>query len=648
MTKFLLLKIGLLMSALAIFTLLVLPPKPGLAAALPQTPPGHLIYEPAVIYHHEKEAPKNLATLDPSFMVNYTTTCTTTGLPNFLPVSASNTLSWTVEAKAALEYAVNIWAMLVKPTQKIVINACWVDMGPPSGFISMSQPVSAHADFTGAPVTHTLYAAALANELAGTDLNDHDGPDHDGDGVDADAEMVMVFNSNPSVNWYYGLDAQPPSNQYDFVTTVLHEMAHGLGFISTFYVGEEMCGALGVGCWGTDPGDLLHGMPAIFDKFVVNQSNQLLVDTGVFSNPSAELANALVQTLIFSGANAKLTTITPTLYTPNPFEPSSSILHLDEDTYDGTPDQLLTPIIDIGTAQHHPGPIMLGMLKDIGWPTVELRPVVFTQSASAGTVTSGQVFTYTLTVTNTGYMIMTNVVLTDTVPPYTTLNAASLGGSSVTTSGTTAGSVITWTTGVSLTTGQVLSRPFAVTVDTHVTGVSQITNTAFVTSATGIGARSDLGVAVISDPPIADLQLVKTVIPTGPVNPGQIVTYTLTFTNNGPDEASGVVITDKVPVTVTNVTTASAGAVITPINGSTYSWVVADLANGTGGVITIAGRISSALTVGGWFTNTATITSLDQIDPNLNNNTYSTTVTIPANNSGQQLVYLPIILREVN
>jgi hypothetical protein len=48
-------------------------------------------------------------------------------------------------------------------------------------------------------------AAALANELAGTDLNDVDGEDHDGDTLDADAEIIIVFNS--SANWYYGVDA---------------------------------------------------------------------------------------------------------------------------------------------------------------------------------------------------------------------------------------------------------------------------------------------------------------------------------------------------------------------------------------------------------------------------------------------------------
>ena len=47
--------------------------------------------------------------------------------------------------------------------------------------------------------------------------------------------------------------------------------------------------------------------------------------------------------------------------------------------------------------------------------------------------------------------------------------------------------------------------------------------------------------------------------------PGDPVTYALAFTNNGPDTATGVVITDSVPVSVTNTSVVSTGAVITQV-----------------------------------------------------------------------------------
>jgi uncharacterized repeat protein (TIGR01451 family) len=151
----------------------------------------------------------------------------------------------------------------------------------------------------------------------------------------------------------------------------------------------------------------------------------------------------------------------------------------------------------IGAVQHHPGPITLGIFKDMGWNVADLPAVTFSQSASAGSVEAGQVLTYTLTTLNTGVDEMTNVVITDTVPQHTTLISTSFDSGDAAFSGIIAGSVITWTTGENLTTGTVLSRTFAVIVDAELTGVSTITNTAFVTSTAGVGAGSDLYIPVV-------------------------------------------------------------------------------------------------------------------------------------------------------
>ena len=71
----------------------------------------------------------------------------------------------------------------------------------------------------------TWYPVALANALAGSDI------DPGGDDIDA------TFNSSigttcpfPSV-WYYGLDGNAGSN-IDFVSVLLHELGHGLGFLT--------------------------------------------------------------------------------------------------------------------------------------------------------------------------------------------------------------------------------------------------------------------------------------------------------------------------------------------------------------------------------------------------------------------------------
>ncbi len=32
--------------------------------------------------------------------------------------------------------------------------------------------------------------------------------------------------------WYYGLDGKPPGNQIDFISVLVHELGHGLGFLT--------------------------------------------------------------------------------------------------------------------------------------------------------------------------------------------------------------------------------------------------------------------------------------------------------------------------------------------------------------------------------------------------------------------------------
>jgi len=120
------------------------------------------------------------------------------------------------------------------------------------------------------------------------------------------------------------------------------------------------------------------------------------------------------------------------------------------------------------------------------------------------------------------------------------------------------------------------------------------------------GIACDTG-AFEYEPPKADATIVKNVDPSIAA-PGDPITYTLTFSNAGGMLATGVVVTDIVPVSVTNTSVISTGAVITPISGIRYAWNVADLAPGTSGVITITGVLSDPLPVG-TFTNTAIITT---------------------------------------
>ena len=119
---------------------------------------------------------------------------------------------------------------------------------------------------------------------------------------------------------------------------------------------------------------------------------------------------------------------------------------------------------------------------------------------------------------------------------------------------------------------------------------------------------------------VVNLVIDKTVSPTSAM-PGDPITYTITFSNAGSTLATGVVITDIVPVSVTATSVISSGVAITQTNVGvvTYTWEVQDLAADQGGVITITGQVSSSLSTGATFTNTATITTTSTESGSTNN-----------------------------
>ena len=75
------------------------------------------------------------------------------------------------------------------------------------------------------------------------------------------------------------------------------------------------------------------------------------------------------------------------------------------------------------------------------------------------------------------------------------------------------------------------------------------------------------------------------------IAPGQAITYTVVYTNNGPGPTHGVILTDIVSPVLHGVSYSSSGALITPTGAANYVWEVADLDAGEGGTITLTGVI---------------------------------------------------------
>ena len=255
------------------------------------------------------------------------------------------------QAQVAFQAAVDIWASVVQSNVPIRITANWrTDL--PGGVLGSAGPTLLVRDFVNAPAPNTYFPIALANARAGVDL--YDGGDD------------ITANFNALYNWYLGTDGNP-GQTFDLMTVVLHELAHGLGFFGSMnlYAGD--------GWWGFGS----PGVPVGYDLLSFNGNGQALIDTALFANHSAALAAQLTSgNLYLNGAatRARNGGAAPVLFAPNPWQPGSSVSHLDDAVYpNGTPNSLMTHAIGPGEAVHDPGPITRGVLTDLGW-TIDSAP----------------------------------------------------------------------------------------------------------------------------------------------------------------------------------------------------------------------------------------------------------------------------------
>jgi uncharacterized repeat protein (TIGR01451 family) len=136
----------------------------------------------------------------------------------------------------------------------------------------------------------------------------------------------------------------------------------------------------------------------------------------------------------------------------------------------------------------------------------------------------------------------------------------------------------------------------------------------------------------------ADIQVQTTVEAPADVGPGDVITFTLTLTNAGPDMAEQVVLTDIVPAVLVDPTVIyTTPNVLAQRPHVTFAWTLADLPPDTGGQIRIRATVDPAAVPPVGFYNEAEITALT-LDMYPTNNRVRTGV-------GLKYVYLPLVLR---
>lgn len=169
----------------------------------------------------------------------------------------------------AFNHAADIWEGLLAPKVDIRVQAQFVPLA--AGVLGSAAATASFADFPGAEIPGTLYHSALADHLAGADLNP---------GV---ADIVTNFSTN--FVFYLGFD----NNEgllVDLLPVVLHELGHGLGFAN--FVNETA-------------GTLAGGVPDIYSQYTFD------VDTGknwnVMTIPERQASAINIRKVSWNGIN---------------------------------------------------------------------------------------------------------------------------------------------------------------------------------------------------------------------------------------------------------------------------------------------------------------------------------------------------------
>ncbi len=253
----------------------------------------------------------------------------------------------------AFRHAAAIWASLLDSSQAIIVGATF-DPQPceaTTASLGAAGTNTVHRDFTGAPVTNTWYPAALANALAGADLAPGIG--------DIDAIFNSAIDDSacafPKV-WYYGLDGNPPAGTIDFISVVLHELGHGLGFQTFVDLGT---------------GAKLNNFDDVFMLWLENHSTGELypeMTDGTRVSASVDTGNLhWVGPDVVAQSGGLISGRHPsghvTMHAPDPQDPGSSVSHFSTAL---SPDELMEPSL---TGATHDVGLAAALMQDIGWST---------------------------------------------------------------------------------------------------------------------------------------------------------------------------------------------------------------------------------------------------------------------------------------
>lgn len=279
------------------------------------------------------------------------------------PVGGNTGTTVGAQRLIAFQRAADIWGARLSSSVTIRVRAQFNPLSCNSSEATLGSagPRNFFRDFNGAPVTNTWYPVALANALTGTD-NDP-----------ADDDINATFNSSigtpgclSSSGWYYGLDGNAPGDRFDFVTVLLHELGHGLGFRTIIDL------ATGAKAMGFDDAYMRHlerhgSSPSDYPSMSDAQRVAASTDTG---NLHWTGTNLRAVSGVLSGGRVGDHV---QMFAPNSQQAESSVSHFDTAL---APDQVMEPSY---TQPLHNPVLELPLFQDIGWSLQELPVNTWTE-----------------------------------------------------------------------------------------------------------------------------------------------------------------------------------------------------------------------------------------------------------------------------
>ena len=228
----------------------------------------------------------------------------------------------------------------------------------------------------------------------------------------------------------------------------------------------------------------------------------------------------------------------------------------------------------------------------------------------------GDTVTFTLTINNSGVDNATGVTVEDVVPNgYGSITPITAGA-------TVVGNTISWS-GLTVTTATNVALQFTA----QVLATGNYANQAEIIASDNVDPDSDPGdsfgtddygdgnadddesnIVTINPSAVSDISLTKAVNNATPLV-GSNVIFTLTVSNAGPSDATGVVVTDQLPTGYTFVS--DDGATAAEYDDTTGIWTVPTIPSGNNAVLNITATVNAT----GNYNNTAEVTASDNTDP---------------------------------